>query len=555
MFRRFVAFISREILSIHKAAYLIGLASLASVLLGLLRERLLVAYLGRGELLDVYYAAFKLPDLLFTVFISIISAFVLIPILNKKEDDDARYAFLDSLLSVFITAAFFVALAAFIFTPNYLSALFPSLYHGSHGLELLLLSRLFLLQFIFLGAAHIFMALLQFRQRFIAYAFVPLVYSLSIILSLVYLYPYFGVKGLAFGVVFGAFLQLVLSFAIASFVPRLNWSKINWKDIKDMLKVSYPRSMALFLQESVQLIIFSLLSFVSSGALSAFKLAYTLQAAPLSVIAVSYSVAAFPTLSRLHSKGDIKSFVEHVEAALRHILFWLTPIVSYTIVFRAHIVRIIYGTQNFTWDDTRIVAAVLAISMFTLLFLSISILLARAYYAAGMTKTPLLIYAASLPLLPAFYFLIKNMFIHYTQTRHFAESLLKVSGVENMSIVSMALAHLLTLSVSSILFMYLFRKYFMSDKKWQIFTISVKQMLLASVVSALFAKWLLIYLSDFYILDNLQSVILHMLSAFVPAAILFVLVLYVFDNLELRETLRILKHQWNQIRKKYGISA
>ena len=84
----------------------------------------------------------------------------------------------------------------------------------------------------------------------------------------------------------------------------------------------------------------------------------------MTIIGVSYAVAAFPTLARLHARGAQEEFLQYVEAALRHIIFWSMPATIFMIVMRAQIVRIILGSGQFNWDDTRLTAA--ALSLFVL---------------------------------------------------------------------------------------------------------------------------------------------------------------------------------------------
>ena len=74
MVGRFFSILHREIRGLHEAAYFLGLFALLSAILALIRDRLLAHYFGAGEILDVYYAAFRIPDL---VFVSIASRFSL----------------------------------------------------------------------------------------------------------------------------------------------------------------------------------------------------------------------------------------------------------------------------------------------------------------------------------------------------------------------------------------------------------------------------------------------------------------------------------------------
>lgn len=139
------------------------------------------------------------------------------------------------------------------------------------------------------------------------------------------------------------------------------------------------------------MILLALASYLAAGSIAVFNFAYNLQAVLLSVIGVSYSVAAFPTLIRLFTNGDRKQFVDQTATAIRHIVFWSLPAVALFIVLRAQIVRVILGAGKFDWADTRLTAAALAIFLVSAAAQGLILLFVRGYYAAGRTKKPLLI--------------------------------------------------------------------------------------------------------------------------------------------------------------------
>src|SRR6185369_4160761 len=90
-----------------------------------------------------------------------------------------------------------------------------------------------------------------------------------------------------------------------------------------------------------------LAGYLAPGSIAVFAFAFNLQAVPLAIIGVSYSVAAFPTLSRLHAAGEQGEFLKHIEVALRHALFWAIPATVLIIVLRAQLVRAILGAGEF----------------------------------------------------------------------------------------------------------------------------------------------------------------------------------------------------------------
>lgn len=381
--------LSRSFESMHAAAYILGSAALLSSLLALVRDRLFAHTFGADVELDVYYAAFRIPDLLFIAVGSLVSAFVLIPELKKRlPDEQMRY--LDAVVVGFAVLAVALSAMAAIFAPALLSVLYPALAASSWFPTLVLTTRIMLLQPILLGLSNIAAALTQSRGRFLLFALAPLLYNVGIIFGLLFLYPALGFAGLACGVVLGAALHLAIQLPSAFSDGFLSRSP-RFSDAFALFStaaISIPRALALSLQQFSFMGLTVLASFLTTGSIAVFTFAHNLQAVPLAIVGASYSVAAFPVLAGAFARGDIGEFSAQVASAARHVLFWSLPAVALIIVLRAHIVRTVLGSGSFDWTDTRLTAAALALFTTALASQSIALLLIRAYYASGRTLVP-----------------------------------------------------------------------------------------------------------------------------------------------------------------------
>jgi len=140
----------------------------------------------------------------------------------------------------------------------------------------------------------------------------------------------------------------------------------------------------------VLLLFISIATTLTVGSVSVFQFAFNIQSVPLAIIGMSYSVAAFPTLSHLHAARNQLGFNAQLMTALRHIMFWSIPIIGLVIVLRAHVVRVLLGSGEFDWSDTRLTAAVLAMFVVSLAAQAALLLIVRAFYAGGRTLLPLL---------------------------------------------------------------------------------------------------------------------------------------------------------------------
>lgn len=427
-----------SIRGLHQAAYLLAALTLGSQILALLRDRVFAGTLGVGQELDLYYAAFRIPDLLFALVASAVSAYVLIPRI-AKESPEGVPRLLSQAVSFFVICAGALALALFVVAPKLLSLAFPELY-ASRAEEFTLLMRILLIQPILLGLSGIVGSVTQVKRRFLLYALSPVLYNAGIIAGAAFLYPSFGLVGVACGVLAGSVLHVVVH------VPILLQSRAFPRPvlpqravILPIIKDSLPRSLALALSAVTALMLVALAAGEGEGSVSVLALALNLQAVPLSLIAASYATAAFPVLSEEAGARQSAAFRATLTAAARHLIFWSSVATVLIIVLRAHIVRVLLGTGSFDWNDTRLTAAILGVFTVALVAQGIVLLASRAFYAANRSWNPLVLqgvgFAASLSGAVAAVWLSREV----PTFRFFIEGLLRVEEVPHTGVLFIAL--------------------------------------------------------------------------------------------------------------------
>jgi putative peptidoglycan lipid II flippase len=161
---------------------------------------------------------------------------------------------------------------------------------------------------------------------------------------------------------------------------------------------------------------------------------------PLAIIGMSYSVAAFPTLSLLHAKEDWKGFNAQLLTAMRHIIFWSIPIAALVIVLRAQIVRVLLGSGSFDWDDTRLTAAMLAIFVISLIAQAMLLLLIRAFYAGGRTVLPFVVALSSGVVSIIFAVWMRNLYEGSVAFQEWVTTLFRLTDVAGAEVLVLALA-------------------------------------------------------------------------------------------------------------------
>ena len=462
MVRAWLSAIGAEIQGMHQAAYLLALFALLSQLLALVRDRLFASSFGASTTLDIYYAAFRVPDLLFATIASLLSLYALLPVLSRLHSQGRSVApFLDKALLIFFCVMGVIAAVLWGAMP----ALAPLVAPGLDPDTLVLIARILLLQPLFLGASNIVASLTQLRYRFAVYALSPLLYNLGIIFGLVALYPSMGLAGLGWGVVLGAVLHLGVQLPL--YAKEERHERINMREtlrnVLEVLTLSLPRTLALGAGQFSLLALTAMASFLAPGSIAIFTFAFNLQAVPLAIIGVSYSVAAFPTLATLHAAGERKEFLRHIEAALRHMLFWAIPATVFVIVLRAQLVRVILGAGAFDWEATRLTAAALALFILSLAAQSVTLLIARGYYAAGRTARPLIFALLSVAVSVGCAVVLVYAFHSHALWRGFLEALLRVDDIPGTTVLMLAMGYAAGALAQAALGLYFFARDFDLD--------------------------------------------------------------------------------------------
>jgi len=542
---RFLGYLHKEFSGLHEAALLLGLSAFGSQVLALLRDRLLAATFGSGTALDTYYAAFKIPDFLFASVASFVSVTVLIPfIIERLGDDktDEARAFMNSVFTVFFAVMIVVCGVAWIIIPVLAPLIVPGFSPTAQS-DFIMLSRILLLSPLLLGLSNLLGSVTQAFRKFFIFALTPIVYNVGIILGIVVFYPMFGLAGLVYGVVLGAVMHLGIQLPILmrlKFLPRFT-SSIDWQVLKRVTLTSLPRTLALATDKISLVVLASLGSLMAAGSITIFNLALNLQSVPLAVVGASYSIAAFPALAQIFKKGDMVEFREKVETALRHIMFWSLPAMVLFIVLRAQIIRVLYGAGRFTWSDTRLTAAALALFALSVLAQSLILLFVRAYYATGRTMRPLVINASTSLFTIILAFLFINWFEGSQFFREMLEKTLRVPDVSNTIVLTLPLAYSLGYIANAVLLWYYFVKDFGSFTSPVVR--SFVEVLCASVVGGVATYLALNALQGFLTLHTTFGVFSQGLLSGIVGILVIMGILRVLKNTELQAVTDTLHHK------------
>jgi putative peptidoglycan lipid II flippase len=277
-------------------------------------------------------------------------------------------------------------------------------------------------------------------------------------------------------------------------------------------------------------------SVMAAGSVSVFQFAFNLQSVPLAIIGMSYSVAAFPTLSSLYANKDHSGFNRQLLTALRHIIFWSLPVIGLVIVLRAQIVRVLLGSGAFDWSDTRLTAAILAIFVASLFAQAILLLLIRAFYAGGRTALPLFVAlgGAAVSLLGAF--VLQAVYLSNQGFQVFLNSLFRISEVTGSEVLVLAIAFVIGQFVQLVSLMLISRQTF--KVSYRPLVKLTLQATLASLAGAIAAYMTLVFVVDGVNQETFIGIMLQGLSAGIMGIIAIVLVYAASGSSELNEIYR-----------------
>ena len=389
-------FFKQKVNSIAVAAVLVAISSLISRLLGVFRDSILANQFGAGQKLDIYYAAFRVPDLLFNLIVLGALSAGFIPIFSglvkdfanpeKKENQEAWQLANNviNLLSLFLAV---ISLFGIIFAPVLISLITPG-FSVEAKAATVSLTRIMFLSPLFLGISGVLGGMLQSFRRFFIYSLAPIFYNLGIIAGALWFSKWWGLSGLAWGVVLGAFLHMLIQIpAVYSLGFRYSL-KINFRDkpTRRIGKMMIPRTLSLAITQIDLLVTTIIASGLMAGSLTVFNLANNLQSFPVGIFGVSFAIAAFPALSQY--AFDKEKLEANFSSTLRQIFFFVIPSTVFLITLRAQIIRVILGSGNFSWQNTILTMNTLALFSVSLFAQASIPLMVRVFYARHNSRTP-----------------------------------------------------------------------------------------------------------------------------------------------------------------------
>ncbi|MFA5207981.1 MAG: murein biosynthesis integral membrane protein MurJ [Candidatus Paceibacterota bacterium] len=511
------------------AAVILTIAVLLSRVLGLLRDRLLAGSFGASINLDIYFAAFRIPDLVYSVIFAGGVIVSLLPLFSElySKDKEKSWDTINNILSLFTLAYIVSSGLFFIFTPQIISSMVSG-FDESSIQTTIALTRLIFVSVFFFGLSSIFSTILNYFNRFVSYSLAPIIYNLGIIFGIVFLSPYFGVFGAGLGVIIGSILHFLIQLPSAIKCGYRYKFIVDFKNpaLKEFIGLIIPRTIASSSSQVNFIVVTFIASGIGAGAISVFNLSNNLRYLPIGIIGVSFATAIFPLLSKLWAESKKEEYFKEFRKVFNEVMYISFPIGVLIFVLRNEIVDIVLRTGNFGSAAATITAAALGLYFLSTAAQCLVPILLRGFFSLKDTITPtaVAIFFVLANIVLSFFFVSvfngSNLLVTFTKT------ILGLDGTANFSVLGLVVAFNVGLILEFFLLFYFFYKTVGDFGIKEIFTTFLK-VLFSSVVMGIAAWYLLpilkTVLGNSFIGVSSQFVIVCLVSLVIYGALTMIL--------------------------------
>ena len=377
--------------TIFSSAILIAATIIVARFFGFLRFRVLASYFPK-EQLDIFFASFRIPDIIFEILITgaLTSSFIPIFIKYKNNPKELREN-ISSIINLIFFILFLIILTLFLFLKKIVLVITPGFSPQKVDQITFFSSILLFGQLPFLILGNFLTGIGQANKFFFLPSIAPIFYNLAIIITTIFLHQ-LGLLAPVMGVIFGSLtiflIQIPLLFFdgfLYQFVLKINAA------VKEFFQMAIPRILTVIVSQIDATIDLTLSTFLKAGSYTAFYLAQHLQLLPVSIIGMAWGQASLPYLSDLVKEKKEFELKQIVEETILCLLFLSLPFAIFFIFGRTPLVRLFFGGEKFDWEATAVTAKTLSYFALGLPFHTLYYFLTRCFYAFLDTKTPFLI--------------------------------------------------------------------------------------------------------------------------------------------------------------------
>ncbi|HWQ46920.1 MAG TPA: murein biosynthesis integral membrane protein MurJ, partial [Longilinea sp.] len=404
---------------IAKAAGTVMVAFLIGNLIGLLRGVVIANAFGTSGEYDSFSAANRLTETLYNLMAggALGSAFIPTFIgLLTKDDRNGAWKLASSITNLLILVLSGVAILMAIFAPfvvRYgLFIINPAENLEEQTLTVTLL-RIMLPSIAVFGLSGLVIGILNSHQKFWLPAIAPAMYSIGIIIGVIFFPHTWGIYRLAWGALFGSFLHLLIQLPALIKLPERKYSLTLGRGnpaVRTVLRLMGPRIFGVAVVQ-LNFIVNTIIALsLPEGSVSSISFAFAIMLMPQAAIAQSIAIASLPTFSAQAAQNKLDEMRSSLVSSLRGVLLLALPASLGLILLRVPLIQFMYERGEFTAQSTQMVAWALLFYAAGLVGHSVVEVISRAFYAVNNTRTPVIIGAIAMTINLALSLILSHWF-------------------------------------------------------------------------------------------------------------------------------------------------
>lgn len=465
-----------------KSSILVMLIIMISRVLGLIRASLIAYFFGASEMTDAYNSAFKISNFFRQLLGEGALGTSFIPIYNDKintHGNESGKELMYSILNLIFVFSTIITLLMIIFSKEIIAVTVSGFASETKELASQLL-KIMSIYFIFISLSGMICAILNNFKKFLIPASTSIFFNLAIIGGAYYHgKTAIGIKALAYGVVIGGILQLLVVLPSFFGIVKGYSFKINFKDpyLKQIFMLIIPMLVGIVARQVNTIVDQQFGSFLNVGGVTALENATRLYLLPIGVFGISISTVIFPTLSKAASQNNMIAVKRNLCKGLNILLFLVIPSTFVLTFYAKDIVRITLGYGKFGNEAILITSSTLLFYSLGLYFYTSIHLLTRAFYSMKNSKDPVIFSIISI---------IVNIVLNFLL-------------IKPMAHMGLALSTSIASAINFILLFIVFRKKYVNLPILNTFTFFLKVTLcsIAALTASYFIKNTIVKLSVF----------------------------------------------------------
>lgn len=346
---------------VFKATIIVMVMTILSRIIGFGRDILAAYHFGANSSYDVYVASVAIPESVFMI-IGLAISTTFIPILSEikySKSKEEMFRFSNNVINILSVLSIVIIILGLIFTKEIVNLFVPNF--SPEQLELtIFLTRITLINVIFLCVNVCFLSILQVCEDFIIPSILGLFFNLPIILYLI-LFKDVSILGLTVANVLGNFFRIIIqipSLYKQGFRFKLY---INFKDekIKNMMILLGPVVIGAGANSINMLVDKSIASGLTSGSMAALEYSQKIVQFANTAITTSIVSVVYPLMANKLNSGDRQGFLKYLTKSITTICLVLIPLAFGIVFLSKDIVSFIYERGKF--DETAVMLTSMAL--------------------------------------------------------------------------------------------------------------------------------------------------------------------------------------------------